>query len=65
MSVFINSEVHRTVTIRVLSYGFETWSLKMWLIVFENLVLRKVFGPKIEEVTEYWRKLHNEDPHYL
>jgi hypothetical protein len=37
----------------------------MWLIVFENLVLRRVFEPKGEEVTEYWRKLHIEDPHYL
>jgi len=37
----------------------------MWLIVFENLVLMKVFGPKRVEVTEYWRKLHIEEPHYL
>jgi hypothetical protein len=65
MSVFINGKVYRTVSIRVISYGFETCSLKMWLIVFENLVLRKVFGSKREEVTEYWRKLHIEDPHYL
>jgi hypothetical protein len=65
MSVFINSKVYRDVIIRVLSYGFETWSLQIWLIVFENLVLRRVFGPKREEVTEYWRKLHIEDPHYL
>jgi len=61
MSAFINSKVYGTVIIRVLPYGFEVWSLKMWLIAFENLVPRKVFGPKSEEVTEYWRKLHNED----
>jgi len=53
MSVFINGKVYRTVIIRLLSYGFESWSLKMCLIVFENLVLRKVFGSKREEVTEY------------
>ena len=46
-------------------YGFETWSLtlreerRLW--VFENRVLRRVFGPKREEVTGEWRKLHNEE----
>jgi hypothetical protein len=31
------------------------------LRVFENMVLRRVFGPKRDEVTEEWRKLHNEE----
>jgi hypothetical protein len=31
------------------------------LMVFENMVLRRIFGPKRYEVTEEWRKLHNED----
>jgi hypothetical protein len=31
------------------------------LITFENRVLRRVFGPKREEVTGEWRKLHNEE----
>ena len=31
------------------------------LRVFENRVLRRVFGPKRDEVTEEWRKLHNEE----
>jgi hypothetical protein len=31
------------------------------LRVFENRVLRRVFGPKRDEVTEKWRKLHNEE----
>jgi hypothetical protein len=48
----------------VVLYGFEIWSLTLreerWLRVFENRVLRKVFGPKREEVTGEWRKLHNE-----
>ena len=30
------------------------------LRVFENMVLRKIFGPKTDEVTREWRKLHNE-----
>jgi hypothetical protein len=33
--------------------------------VFENRVLRKIFGPKRDEVTESWRKLHNEELHNL
>jgi hypothetical protein len=46
-------------------YGCETWSLTLReerrLRVFENRVLRRVFGPKRDEVTGEWRKLHNED----
>jgi hypothetical protein len=33
--------------------------------VFENRVLRRIFGPKRDEVTGVWRKLHNEDLHNL
>jgi hypothetical protein len=33
--------------------------------VFENRVLRRIFGPKRDEVTGDWRKLHNEKPHNL
>jgi hypothetical protein len=33
--------------------------------VFENRVLRRIFGPKREEVTGGWRKLHNEELHDL
>jgi len=33
--------------------------------VFENRVLRRIFGPKREEVTGEWRKLHNEELNYL
>jgi hypothetical protein len=33
--------------------------------VFENRVLRRIFGPKRDEVTGEWRKLHNEEHHYL
>ena len=47
----------------VFLYGCETWSLKdeRRLRVFENRVLRRVFGPKRDEVTGEWRKLHNEE----
>ena len=46
-------------------YECETWSLTLRderrLRVFENRVLRRVFGPKMDEVTGEWRKLHNEE----
>jgi hypothetical protein len=46
-------------------YEHETWSLtlreELRLRVFENRVLRKIFGPKRDEVTREWRKLHNEE----
>jgi hypothetical protein len=49
----------------VVLYGCETWSLTLReerrLRVFENRVLRTVFGPKRDEVTGEWRKLHNEE----
>ena len=44
-------------------YGFETWSLTLReerrLMVFENRVLRRIFGPGRDEVTREWRKLHD------
>jgi hypothetical protein len=46
-------------------YGCETWSLTLReehrLRVFENRVLRRIFGPKRDEVRGEWRKLHNEE----
>jgi hypothetical protein len=50
-------------------YGCGTWSLKLRekrrLTVFENRVLRRIFGPKRNKVTEVWRKLHNKELHAL
>jgi len=49
----------------VVVYGCVTWSLTLRderkLRVFENRVLRRIFGPKRDEVTGEWRKLHNEE----
>jgi hypothetical protein len=57
--------IYRTVILPVVLYGCETWSLTLRderrLRMFENRVLRKVFGPKRDEVTGEWRKLHNEE----
>jgi hypothetical protein len=49
----------------VVLYECETWSLTLReehrLRVFENRVLRRIFGPKRDEVTQEWRRLHNEE----
>jgi PAS domain-containing protein len=48
-------------------YGFEIWSLTLReehkLRVFVNRALRRIFGPKRDEVIREWRKLHNKEPH--
>jgi hypothetical protein len=50
-------------------YGCETWSLtlrkELRLRVFENRVLRRIFGSKRDEVTGEWRKIHNGKLHNL
>ena len=57
--------MYRTIILPVVLYGCETWSLTLRderrLRVFENRLLRRVFGPKTDEVTGEWRKLHNEE----
>ena len=61
----LENQVYRTIISPVVLYGCETWSLilreERRLRVFENRVLRRVFGPKRDEVTGEWRKLHNEE----
>jgi hypothetical protein len=61
--------LYRTVTLPVVSHGCGTWSVTLRgghrLRVFENGVLRGVCGPKRQEVTGEWRKLHNEKLHDL
>jgi hypothetical protein len=58
-------KINRNLILSVVLYGYEAWSLTLRveqrLRVFENRVLRKVFGPKREEVTGDWRRLHNEE----
>jgi len=55
----------RTVILPVVLYGCETWSLTLReerrLRVFENRVLRRIFGSKRNEVKGEWGKLHNEE----
>jgi hypothetical protein len=61
-------KIYNTVILPVVLYGYETWSLTLReehrLRVFENRVLRRIFGPKREE-GRLWRKLHNDKLHSL
>jgi len=58
-------EIYRTIILRVVLYGCETRSLTLReehrLRVFENRVLRRIFGPRRVVVTGEWRQLHNEE----
>jgi hypothetical protein len=65
----VKVKIYKTVILPVVLYGCETWSLMLReehrLRVFENRVLRGIFGPKRNEVAEEWRRLHNEEFHIL
>ena len=57
-------KIYRTIILPVVLYECETWSLTLReerkLRVFENMVLRRIFGPRRDEVMGEWRRLHNE-----
>jgi uncharacterized membrane protein len=61
--------IYKPIILPVVLYRFETWSLTLReehrVRVFEKVVLRRIFGPKRDEVTGDWRKLHNEELHNL
>ena len=60
----IKIKMYRTIFLPV-AYECGTWSLTLReerrVSVFENRVFRRIFGPKRDEVTREWRKLHNEE----
>jgi hypothetical protein len=68
MSKNLKIKIYKTVILPVVLYGCETWSLTLReerrLRVFENRVLRKIFGPRREEDGS-WRKLRNDELHNL
>jgi hypothetical protein len=61
----INITIYRTIILPFDLYGCETWSFTLReerrLRVFENRILRRIFGTKRDWVTREWRKLHNEE----
>ena len=65
LSKNLKIKMYRTIILPVVLYGCETSSLTLReerrLRVFENRLLRRVFGPKRNEVTGEWRKLHNDE----
>jgi hypothetical protein len=65
----VKVKIYKTTILPVVLYGCETWSLTLRedyrLRVFENRVLSRIFGRKLDKVTGEWRKLHNEELHIL
>jgi len=65
LSKNVKIKIHRTIILVVVLYGCETWSLTLReerkLRVFENMVLRRIFGSRSDEVMGEWRRLHNEE----
>jgi hypothetical protein len=61
----VKVKIYKTIVLPVVLYGCETWSLTLreehTQRVFENRLLRRIFGPKRDEVTGEWRKLHSEE----
>jgi len=64
LSKNLKIKIYRTTILPVVFYGRETWSLTLReerkLMVFENMVFRRMFGPRRDEITEEWRRMHNE-----
>jgi len=65
LSKNLKIKIYITIILPAVLYGCETWSLTLReerkLRVFENIVLRRIFGPRRDEVTGEWRRLHNEE----
>jgi hypothetical protein len=69
LSKNIRIKIYRTIILPVVLYGCESWSLTLREEcrprVFENRVLRRIFGPKRDEVTRECRRLHNKKVYAL
>ena len=65
LSKILKIKIYKTIILPVVLYGCETWSLTLReerrLRVFENGVVRRIIGPKRDEVRWEWRKLHNRE----
>ena len=60
LSKNLKIKIYRTIILPFVLYGCETWSLTL-REEHRLRVLRRIFGPKRDEVTGEWRKLHNEE----
>ena len=65
LSKNLKIKIYRSIILPVVLYGCESWSLTLReerkLRVFENRVLRRIFGLRRDEVKGEWRRLHNEE----
>jgi hypothetical protein len=65
----VKVKIYKTIILLLVLYGCETWSPTLReeyiLRMYENRVLRRIFGPKRDEVTGEWREMHNEELHIL
>jgi len=65
LSKNLKIKICRIIILQVVLYGYEAWSLTLReerkLRVFENMVLRRIFGPRRDQVTGEWRRSYNED----
>ena len=65
LSKNVKIQIYRSIILPVVLYGCENWSLilreECWLRVFNSRVLRGIFGPKRDEVSVVWNKLHSEE----
>ena len=65
LSKNLKIKIYRNIIFPVVLYGCEAWLLilreKRKLMVFENMVSRRIFGPRMDEVTGEWRRLHNDE----
>ena len=68
LSKNLKIKIYKILILADVLYGCEAWSLTLrkehMLRVFENRILRQIFGPK-RDVNEEWRRLHNEELHNL
>jgi hypothetical protein len=69
LSKSVKIKIYRTIILPAVLCGCETWSLTLReecrLRGFENKVLRRMFGPKWDEMTGEWRRLHKEELYAL
>jgi len=65
LSKNLKIKIYKAIILLVVLYGCETWSLTLReerkLRVLDNMMLRRIFGPRRDEVTGDWRRLHNEE----
>jgi hypothetical protein len=68
LSKNLKIKIYKTIILSVVLYGCDAWSLTLReerrVRVFENRILRRIFGLKTHE-NEEWRRLHNEELHSL